>query len=272
MDGLSISCFVLGIAVISFHCTGATFLLKTNHNFTDNVELFSLSLSSIILSILFTIRTTYGIYHPKYLKIQPDFKELPKYASIHSSFQNSCMVPLFTAVISLTLQRFFAVKLHLRYEASWIFLNRARIIISSWVLGIIIFIVALIINYAIGIDYQVWNIAFSSLLLLGLVATNVIFFTVYSYIYIKFKQTREQTVYRNQNKGKLFTPIILCGSLFVFGTLPYFFHTLITDVRYTYIAAYLDGITSSIVYIFLSEKVMNRIQRWNNNVGSDNVA
>ena len=257
MESFSITCIVLGITAITLHGIGATFLLKTNTSFTEHIELFSLSLSSVILYILFIVGTIFGNYYPGYLKIQPDFKELPKAASIQTSLQNSSLIPVFTAAILLTLQRFFAVRLHLRYESSCIFLNRIRIIIASWLLGIIIFVVAITIIYTTGIDSSVWKftIIFPGT---GLVATNIAFFSVYTYIYIKFKQARREyrnSVYNNRNKGKFFTPIIICGSFFVFGTLPYFFNSLNTDVRYMYLGVYLDGISNSVVYIFWMRKL-----------------
>ena len=270
MDGFSVSCIILGIIVIALHFIGATFLLKTNRNFTEHIELFSLSLSSVIIYILTIVRTIYGIHYPEYLKIDVDFKKLPKFASIHSSSQSSMVIPTFTSIISLTLQRYFAIRLHLRYEASWVFLNRTWIIVSSWFFGCMIFFATLIIEHVIGIDSKVWNIVIGIFLFLTLLATNVIFFAVYIYIYIKLRQSR-QRIYGNQSKGKLFTPIIICSSFYVFSTLPYFFNSLIIDVRYIYLASYFDGITNSVVYIFLNEKVVNRIRRWNNNVFNDSA-
>ena len=270
MDGLSISCILLGITVIALHFSGATFLLKTNPNLGEHIEIYSLSLSSAIVYIMSIARIIFGTYYPEYLKIQFDLKQLPKYVGIFSSLQSSSVIPIFTAVISLTLQRFFAIRLHLLYETSWIYLNRNRILITSWVFGFIIFLVTLIIEHLIGIESQIWHVVINIVLAITLVATNIIFFAVYIYIYIKFRQAR-QDVYHNQNKATFFTPIIICGSFFVFGTLPVFFSSLIRDVRYIYLAAYFDGITNSIVYAFLNEKVVNRIRRFNNNVRNEST-
>ena len=273
MDGLSISCIMLGITVIALHCIGATFLFKTNRNFNENIELFTLSSSSVVLYILFIAGTIYGTFYPEYyfLRSQSELEKLPKAASILVSFIYISMIPIYTAMISLTLQRFFAIWLHLRYETSWIFLNRTKIIIASLLLVILTLIAAISIIYTFGIDSLAWKIAIRFIPAIGMVATNLTFFSVYIYIYIKLKQARQQHTYGNQNKAKFFAPIIICGSFFVFGTLPYFFNHLMTDVRYIYLGVYVDGITNSIVFIFLNEKVVNRIRRWNNNVLHDST-
>ena len=110
---------------------------------------------------------------------------------------------------------------------------------------------------------------------ISLVAVNGTFLTVYVYIYIKFRRANQEarsSLYGNRNRAKFFTPFIICGTFFIFATLPCaLFNSLIEDIRYTYLGIYLDAMCNSIVYIFLNENVVNRIQRWKTSAGNNNL-
>ena len=259
MEGLTVVCILLVLTVSSSHSIGALFLYKTNRNLPDNIELFSLSLSSIMFYVISIIHIILIDYDPLFFL---------KIGLILESLFHPIVLQTHMAMILLTVQRFFAVRLHLRYESSWIFLNRTRIILSFWLVGCIWFLTFLTCVLTQKFDFHAWNTFKMIYSAFFLFAVNVTFFAAYIYIYVKFRRADQETrssLYDRRNKAKFFTPFIVCGSFFVFGTLPYSFYNLITDVRYVYLGTYLDGIANSVVYIFLNERVVNRMQRWKNN-------
>ena len=268
MESLSIGCIFFAITVICFHSTGAICLLKTNRNFRDNIELFSLSLSSVFHYILSIFRFVLSSRYPTLSNMKHNLHHVP-IIIFHDTLFEALIIPILSSMIALTVQRFFAIRLHLRYESSWVYLYRTHIIIASWIFAFIVFVVTMTIGLTKQVDPQIWEIMDAILSGISLLAINVTFFTVYIYIYIKFKRATQATrnsIYHNQNNAKFFTPFIICGSFFTFGTLPYLFISFTTDIRYVYIGTYIDGIMNSIVYIFLNEKVVNRIQRWKNSI------
>ena len=274
MDCLSIPCIVSAVTAISFHCTGAICLLKINRNFAENIEIYSLSLSSVIFYGVSIAHIVISTRYPALLKVHFEIDDVPRQiSSIQDGIFNGLMCPIFGSMIALTVQRFFAIRLHLRYESSWVYLHRTHLIIASWVFGILIFVLMLIVGLTQLVNIQAWKIADIVYKVNGVLTINATFFTVYIYIYIKFKQASQETrssIYSNRNKAKIFTPFIICGSFFIFGTLSYVIASITTDVRHLYIGIYLDGITNSIVYIFLNERVVNRIQRWKNGIVNNN--
>ena len=183
MEGLSVCCIILALLGSLFHGSGAICLFKTNRNFEENIELFSLSASTILLFILSIIYVIIGDHYPAFFKINHTSHEVPEHISmVHDSVFQALLFPILGSMISLTLQRYFAVRLHLSYESSWIFLNRTRIIVSIWLLGFVNFLVLLTIELAKKIDSRSWNIAKTIMYTISLAAVNSIFFKVYVYI------------------------------------------------------------------------------------------
>ena len=251
-EWLSITCICLAFLVVLLHSLGIWFLIKTNLEITENIEIFSLSISLIVLSVFQTIRITIET-------------EYPNYAKYFYGIVASLVIPMYSAMILLTLQRFFAIWLHLRYESSWVFLKRTHMVVVSWIACVSIFAITLVLNLT-----QTFTLKAHGTAVTGVLSTNLVFASVYIYIYIKYRratQTTKDSLYRNR-KNKIFTPIIICASFFIFGTLPHTFRALVkTDYRYNFAWFCLDGISDSIVYIFMNEKFWERIRRWKNRNG-----
>ena len=237
-DWLSVLCLLLAILTILLHSLGIWWLMKTKCKIREHIEIFSLSISLIVWSCFQTIRITIEIEYPYSTKY-------------FYGITASLVIPMYSAMILLTLQRFFAIWLHLRYESSWVFLKQTHMVVVSWIACVVFFIVILVGNITEIFSSKIWP-AFSAGS--GVLFTNFTFFGVYTYIYVKYRrstQATKNTLYRNR-KAKFFTPIIICSSFFFFGTLPHFFTALMPpDSRYPIIWLFLDGISNSFVYIFM---------------------
>eukprot|EP00111_Clytia_hemisphaerica_P019461 TCONS_00057414-protein len=254
-DWLCITCICLAFLVISLHSFGIYVLIKTNLNLAENIEIFSLSISLLSLSVYQTIRIVMEIEYPNYEKY---------FYGITAAF----FIPMYSSMILLTLQRFFAIWLHLRYESTWVFLKRTHMVAASWIAFVLFFIVSLALNLTETLTVKIvsqWTAT------AGVLLTNVVFVSIYIYIYIKYRhatQITRDSLYRNR-KTKFFTPFIICASFFIFGTMPHMFRAVVETAgfRYHFVWFCLDGISDSIVYIFMNENFMRCFRRWKNRNG-----
>ena len=251
-DSLSISCIIFAILPIILHTLAIWFLLKTNHSSSieQNVELLSLSMSIVVFCSISIVRVSIDI-------------ESPGHTKLIYGFNVASAIPFYSAMILLTLQRFFAIWLHLRYESSWVFLKRTHMVVA-FLLGSVLYFLTVLIVYFFGIGKTMF-LYYLPLAILAFCpsGTNIVFISVYIYIYIKFKRANQGTrnsLYRNQ-KSKIFAPFLICLSFFLFGTLPHFFQSLVNDFRYAFMWFYVDAVISSFVYIF-NENALNRLRRW----------
>ena len=108
-DGFSIFFVIFGVIVISLHSTGARFLIKTTSSINENIELLSLSLASCIYYLNGIIR----ILLSRSIMNFGDPSRLMKYMF---GFFDTMLIPLFSAMVLLTLQRFFAVWYHVKQD------------------------------------------------------------------------------------------------------------------------------------------------------------
>ena len=219
----------------------------------ENVEVISLSFSFIVLSLFSIPRIVSAI-------------EYPKYSRVFFGFNSSLFIPMYSAMILLTLQRFFAIWLHLRYESSWVCHKRTHMVVVSWVISGI-FLVTTVTGYWLKLmSFEVWVYLTISISGFGLFLTNASFLVVYSYIYIKYRksnQTTRNVMYKNR-KTKIFTPFVICLSFFIFGTLPHLLRSLVDSYLYSLLWFYLDGLSNSIVYIFMNGSVRRCFRQWQN--------
>ena len=262
-DGISIFFVIFGVIVISLHTSGARFLIKTTLSINENIELLSLSLASCIYY-------SYGIVRILLPKSNVAFGDLPRPFKYMVGFFNTFMIPLLSAMVFLTLQRFFAVWYHLRYETSWIFRKRTQLVAASWIIAGIAFVLTSILDVLQGSKSAIWIIYARVIGVTGVTVTNLTFIPAYTYIYYKYRQTRLQdatrrSIYANR-RAKLFTPFLVCFSFFIFGSIPSFFRVAGVDVDLYIIhfGTFLDGICNSMVYVFLNERFVSWFRRWKN--------
>ena len=245
-DYLSIICVTLAIINIILHCLGIWVMFKTTRKIKEHVEILSLSFNLICFGVFSIVHVTLLI-------------ELPAYGSLAIIFISANVVPFYAGMILLTLQRFFAIWLHLRYESSWVFLKRTHMMVASWLAGAAFLVIEILLLTRKIESAGIWLYFLISITpMIGLILTNCVFFCTYTYIYVKYRRATQATrnsLYRNR-KAKFFTPVIICASFFLFGTIPHFLYQLHGEMRLSYVWFLLDGISNFFVYIFMNEKVM----------------
>ena len=245
----------VGALVIILQQSSAPTLSPTTPNtkstrIKNNVEILSMSTAIIATTTVSTVSVT---KHSESVLI----------AHITFPITVALLFPFYCSMIFLTLQRYFAISLHLRYEASWIHLQRANITFASWIVGLIFLATTLSFVYT-GMFANVLSWSLVGVIIFGLLATNTVFITVYIYIYIKYRRATEdtqKTLYKKK-RAKIFIPFILCASFFFFGTLPHMFMPQVNDNRFSYLWFDLDCITNSLVYIFANRELHRRCPRW----------
>lgn len=167
-------------------------------------------------------------------------------------------------MIVMTLERFFEIYLHLRFEASWFRRNRNKILGAVWIFSIAIYLTSLTLIFG-GISKKNVQSLQISAMILGNLITNMTFIAVYSYIYRAFRKANGQTkttLFRNQ-KRKIFTPFFTVLSFFLFGTLPHFFDALVPTLVHRQIWVALDGIcNATTVFIVGNPKIRRSLQKY----------
>uniref|UniRef100_A0A7M5UW68 Seven transmembrane protein n=1 Tax=Clytia hemisphaerica TaxID=252671 RepID=A0A7M5UW68_9CNID len=244
-DYVSVVCIVLAILTILLHCFGIWLLVKTKHKIKEHIEIISLSFNLICFGVSAIVHVTL-------------LTELPNYESVAAICAHANLIPFYSGMILLTLQRFFAIWLHLRYESSWVFLKRTHRVVVSWLVGGMILVLHML--FASGVIKSVaWLFYLVSVLpQIGFFSTIIIFVFTYTYIYTKYRQSTQTTrnsMYKNR-KSKLFTPVFICGSFFFFGTVPHFVDPFHREKYLFYVWFLLDGISNFFVYIFMNKKIM----------------
>lgn len=225
--------------------------LSINNTIKNNIELISMSLSIILSSLASTASIVSEIVASE-----------SRFALAAST---ALLIPFYCSMIFLTLQRFFAIRLHLRYESSWIFLQRVNITLTSWLACVTTLVTTVPLLFVLTPQKTVlltWSLI--GIVVLGLVTTNIVFVAVYAYIYTKYRRANksiQRTMYRKK-KAKIFTPFIICISFFLFGTLPHTFMPQVNDNRFSFLWFNLDCIANSLVYFFSSAHMRRRWTRW----------
>ena len=248
-DYLSITCVTLATTNIFLHCFGIWLLFKSKCKIKEHVEILSLSFN-IICFCVFSIMNVILLI------------ELPAFNPIPLMFIHANLVPFYAGMILLTLQRFFAIWLHLRYESSWVFLKRTHMVVVAWLVGAVYLVLGILYSTSM-IKYGWLHYLFLNTPNAGLVSTNAVFIFTYTYIYVKYRRATQATknsLYRNR-KSKFFTPVIICASFVVFGTIPHFLFHLHGDLRLSFLWFLLDGISNFFVYIFTNEKVTRLLKQ-----------
>ena len=257
-DWLSIVCIVLASITTMLHSLGIRCLLKTRGSWTirRNSELLSVSFSFICVSLFSTIRISLQIEAP---------------SKIPFGLVVGFLIPLYSGMILLTLQRFFAIWLHLRYESSWIYCKRLHLVACSWLIGVTYIVITLTLYFMGLTNSPMWLLIVKFIPISGIFTTNVTFFSVYTYIFIKYRRAKQgirNSLYNNR-RAKIFTPFIICFSFFTFGTIPHAFRAILPElVHYSFLWLSLDGISSSVVYIFMKNGLMKYLKRFKKNRAS----
>lgn len=261
-DWFSYTVIALNTLTTILHGIGAFFIINQQHSTSsstlpntqstrikNNIELLSMSIAIIISTAVATIN----------MIMQIEYTE----NSFTFPITVALLLPFYCSMIFLTLQRFFAIRLHLRYETSWIHVQRVNITLSSWIVGMIFLATILSFVYT-GTFANMLSWYLVGVIILGLLATNFVFITVYIYIYIKYRKATKSTqkaLYKRK-QAKIFIPFIICASFFFFGTLPHAFMPKVNDNRYSYLWFDLDCIGNSLVYVFANRELRRKWTRW----------
>ena len=249
LEPLQCVSLVLSSLALVFNGAGLIFLFHKKSILAKNAEIFSISAATILYSTVMSVR----LLCSRYLS-----DPVPVDFILYNVF-NTCMIPFYGNMIILTLQRYFAIRLHLRYQNSWVKLHHTQAIVFTWVFGAFYLVLTIVWLLVIG-PSPVWLYVIWVQGALGPVVTNLIFVIVYVYIYIKYREANESSNVLLKKKRKIFTPFIICFSFFIFGTVPHFFQSKVKKLSYSVIWFSLDGIVNSFVYLAFNQRLARRFK------------
>lgn len=241
LETFDVISLVLSFCTIFVHGIGLLLVFRKKSIILKHAEIFSISCSTVLLNLIMTVRLLVVCYFNDRL--------IDRYLY---NLGNAITVPFYGNVIILTLQRFFAIRLHLMFEDSWIKLKRISAVISTWLIAFI-FLATTFVWLIITGPNPVWQYVIWIQGSIGPILVNIISISVYIYIYIKYKRAKETKELFKKKKRKIFSPFIICLSFLIFGTLPHFFQHKVKKLSYSLIWFSLDGISNSIVYLILNK-------------------
>ena len=253
LEAVDVISLVLSLCTACIHGTGLLLLFRRKSIVSKHAEIFSIALSTVLSTLIMHVR----ILTARYLNDQ--FIDWFLYALF-----NSFTIPFYGSMIILTLQRYFAIRLHLRFQDSWANLKRIPAVIFTWLITFV-FLITTIVWLILSGPNPIWQHVIWVQGSIGPVLTNFIFIGVYIYIYIKYRKARN-TRELFKKKRRIFTPFIICFSFLIFGTLPHFFQYKVKKLSYSIIWFSLDGITNSVVYLFLNKRLVVHFKRRRNTI------
>jgi len=249
---INYACITLCITAIFSHTIGLLLFLKANTRTRvhENIEIASISISTVLICLIYITRLLLPVVpqHVMYVAVV------------------SICIPFYCAMILLTLQRFFAIYMHLRYRASIVYTKRQYAVGVTWIVGVILFAACTSLYLMLGMNFSVLMMVITSS---GLFLTFIVFIFVYAYIYTKFRKASGEAklALYTKSRSKIFLPFIICGSFFMLGMVPHFFQDAVKDMRYVIIWFCLDSICNSVVYLFLNPVLLARFRRWKSRIG-----
>ena len=229
------------------HAVGIVMLMKKKNLLNTYVFIMNLSIVNLFYSAL---TGTAFVMRP-ILTTQEDILKF------HYSLTIVIVVAFYTCMILVAIDRFLPIFLHLKYKGSSFERNRINIAKLVWVaFAILLVVMSIFQNY---LSTNVLELVLTVLGYIGSVSTNMTFFSVYIYIYVKYRRATvhtKQTIYGRQ-KRKIFAPFIILFTYFLFITIPHVLNFTGIDIGIRLLifsaAICLNGIADSLVYIIINK-------------------
>lgn len=240
----SIVSIILSALVICLHILGIFLLWKTKHMKKD-MTILSISLTNIIFSVYCIM--CFGMNN----------EMMCKYSTIIVS---GVIIPFHVSLILLTLERFFEVYFHMTYHLSCFYRYRVHMCVTVWILWpVMSSIVTLATMYE---KYErIKTYIFSYFDTFGQITVAICFFSVYTYLYIKFRTTLGgQAVIRHK---KLFMPFFIVLTFTIFEVIPGILVSakeLHSEVIIWYLYS-VDMLSNALLYIFIQPNVRELLKR-----------
>lgn len=150
------------------------YLRKEKECIDDNISIISVLLSGLFAAVhkVFVLSTyRWFVYDYDYMMAITTFITLSLYGGL----------------IILTLERFFAIYLHLHFETSWFKFNHKKILTGSWLIAVVWPVLDLVLVLA-GLSKSLRETIYLLPIATGNLLINITFIAVYSYIYRAFRK------------------------------------------------------------------------------------
>ena len=234
--------------VILLHTFGMLIISKTltREQLSENIELISVSFSTIMIAITYLIYISVN-------SVKPNIRQFLA-APVYTVF-----IPFYGSLIILTLQRFSAIYHHLHFNSCFIYRRRFQLLIALYIFAGVFLGMNMILHiFATKIAFYIEK----TVTTIGILATNIISMFVYTYIFVKYKKAtqEEKKNFYCKRKVVFFLPFTIYITLLLFGTLPYMFHSYLPQFQWVAVFFGMDGFSNSIIYLFLHPILFQRFK------------
>ena len=172
-------------------------------------------------------------------------------------------IPFYLSILYITIDRFFQLFLHLRYNRSFLKKHKLTLCLFSLLLYLLWLVVTVPMFYKGLVSFelliQITSLYISACFHLFI---SVIFVTVYSYIAHKLSKSNK-TGRRKSKWKKLLVPFIIVTTFILFETVPdcFIFFGSAHYGSWTIVLFRVDALSNALVYIFLQPRVKQTIGR-----------
>ena len=263
MFWLDIVTLIISLLGIHLHIFGI-YLLSTDSSLRCKQKFFILNLS--IWNIFLAVKSVIN-----FICLLTGMKETLDHIFFFGQGLNA---PFYSIMVALTLERFLEVYLNIHYKNSLFEKNKEWICITSWCLGLGIFVYLSIYYHSVQFDIRL-NKSVNRIVQLSLsfvVITEFCF--VYGYIFVKLRNGRQRTESRatRTRNQRIFVPFFVVLSYIFFVAVPDFilvFYNILE--KYAILFYRINVIFDALIYLFMQPTLRRKLFKKTRNLNNDNI-
>ena len=234
---------LLFITNVILHSVGLYLISKVSKEFKRrNVQIVNVSVATILLGLVHEIRSvlpTGNQVRPYLLELKLTFK-----------------IPYYLSMIILSIDRFCAVYMHLRYPSSWIARSTFKMTAIPWSFQLVILISVFVFREKIKKPLR-------TITTITNILTGGVFFIVYPYLFLRFREMIKKEMYPTEQvkkeRRKIFAPFTVMLTFVILQTIPVTIAFSTTLVKMVHPLLMVDGLVNGIIYIFLQHEIRRRL-------------
>ena len=234
---------LLFIMNVILHSIGLYLISKASKEFKRrNAQIVNISVAIVLLGLVHEIRG----FLPAGNEFGPYLLEL----------KLTLKIPYHFSMIILSIDRFCAVYMHLRYPGSWIARSAFKMTPIPWSFQLFIMIPV----FAFGEKMQ--N-PLRTITTITNILTVGVFFIVYPYLFLRFRRMLKKELYPadqvKKERQKIFAPFIVILTFVILQTIPVTIAFSTTLIKIVHPLLMVDGLVNGVIYIFLQHEIRLRL-------------
>ena len=234
---------LLFIMNVILHSVGLYLISKASKEFKRrNAQIVNISVATILLGLVHEIRG----FLPARNEVRPYLLEL----------KLTFKIPYYFSMIILSIDRFCAVYMHLRYPGSWIARSAFKMIPIPWSFQLFIMIPVFAFREKMKNPLRTIT-TITNILTVG------VFFVVYPYLFLRFRRMLKKELYPadhvKKERRKVFAPFTVMLTFIILQTIPVTIAFSTTLIKTVHPLLMVDGLVNGVIYIFLQREIRLRL-------------